>query len=384
MLQLVAGVVLCLCPAEFFAQSPGTSTSFSFWYEEWQSGVTISKLQAANVIIGAPSSAVPEIHKNGKHALQYVTYYQSHYKSAFLKDSSDLADVGFQVNGQVEKSVFGGQDNYVLCPNSVELKARVLRYLEGSLKQGFDGYFVDNTFLDPPAHLACGAAHPHIKSGALGGRAYLDLIAAVHQKMKQQNPSAILITNPGAPGWSDKLAAGSPSLWDVSDYVLWESYGYSSEAGPNHDRWKQTIEQSFIYAAQPDKARRILALSYPRSIAEARFAFAVARIFGFPCSANLGEKQQGKDEKGGHFGIFTNDLPADLGAALGSLPDRSSPLLHRSFTNGEIFANSGTTTEHIRVHAGATILLGGVPIKGSASPELELPPMTAAVVLARR
>jgi hypothetical protein len=376
---LVAGVAVCLFPFAFRAQSPAKPT-FAFWYEDWQPDTTLKKMGVANVIIGVPPNALPEIHKAGKRGLQYVTYYQSVFGTAFLKDKDDLANVGFTVGKDFQKSAFGRKDNYVLCPNSVELKARVLRYLDASLKQGFDGYFVDNTFLDPPAHEACAATHSHIRPGAHGGRAYLDLLAMVRERMKQSNPGAILVTNPGAPAWGDRIADGQPTLWDVSDYVLWESYGYTSETGEKHDRWKQTIEQSFIYAAEPDKARKILVLSYPQNVAEARFAFAVARIFGFKSSANLGEKQQGKSEDGGHFGVFANEIPLDLGEPVGPLPDRTSPLLHRTFRNGDIYANTGTVLQHVSSPRNRTIFVIGSP-HGKASSQLELMPLTAVIVL---
>ena len=39
--------------------------------------IPLKKVAPANVInIGVPPSAVPEIHKSGRRALQYVTYYQ--------------------------------------------------------------------------------------------------------------------------------------------------------------------------------------------------------------------------------------------------------------------------------------------------------------------
>ena len=104
----------------------------------------------------------------------------------------------------------------------------MFRFLDESIKQGFDGYFVDNTFVDPSAHEVCSAKHPHNKDGVVGGSAYLDLLQAVRLRIKEKAPTAILISNPGNPRWADDLASSKPSLWDISDLVLWESYGYSS------------------------------------------------------------------------------------------------------------------------------------------------------------
>jgi hypothetical protein len=382
-------ILLCFLGMLFYghrkttAQSHAAEDTFAFWYEPWQPDITLKKLQPANAIVGVPATAIPEIHKNGGRALQYVTYYQTHFKTAFLNDRNDLANVGFQVNGQFLKSAFGGEDNYVLCPNSVEVKARVLRFLDSTLKQGFDGYFVDNTFLQPASQEVCTANHEHIKQAVQGGRAYLDLLAAVRAKIKQQNASAILISNPGSPPWADHIASGQPSLWDISDYVVWESYGYTSSSDVKHDRWKQTIELSFNYSAMPDKAKKVLALSYPRNAAEARFAFAIARIFGFQWTANLGEKDANTAKEGGHFGTFFNETPYAVGEPVGQLPTEGAVLLHRAFTNGEIFANTSATSQRISLARGAKVLLGDAPAQEIRARELELAPMTAAIVVQR-
>ena len=135
-----AACCLSFClPATPVNPSNAAQDVFEFWYDPWKPDATLKKVEAANIIIGVPPSAVPEIHKSGRRALQYVTYYQSLLNRAFLKDREDLATVGFQVNGEYEKSAFGGVDNYVLCPSSAELQSRVLRFLDTSLQQGFDG-----------------------------------------------------------------------------------------------------------------------------------------------------------------------------------------------------------------------------------------------------
>ncbi len=364
--------------------SPGAAQDvFQFWYDPWQPDATLKKVGAANVIIGAPPSAVPEIHKSGRRVLQYVTYYQSVLNHPFLKDRQDLLNVGFQSNGEFEKSAFGGQDNYVLCPNSVELKSRVLRFLDSSLQQGFDGYFVDNTFLDPVAHQVCSAKHQHSQENEVGGRAYLDLLAAVRAKLKGRNPTALLITNPGNPWLAESLASGNPSLWDLSDLVLWESYGYTSYRGPKHDRWRNTIRESFRYAAMPEKEAKLLVLSYPEDLAQARFSFAVARIFGFKWTANLGESLQNTDKEGGDFGAFLNGIPSGLGEPLGSLPEISNPLLHRTFQHGEAFANTGTAPQTISLPKSSRVYIGDRTIEVTVQRTLNLEPMTAAVIIKR-
>jgi hypothetical protein len=379
---VIAILVFAFAPRKSRAQSSSANT-FAFWYEDWIPDTTIGKLQAANVIIGVPPSAVSEIHKSGRHALQYVTYYQSVFDHPFLKDEADLPKVGFHAKEEFEKSAFGGENNYVLCPNSVELKARALRYVEETVKQGYDGYFVDNTFLGQAAHEICNAPHGHVRDNINGWNAYVYLVAAVKNKLKQENPTALVIINPGKPSSIDRMPSGKTSLWDVSDYILWESYGYSSHRGSGHDRWKNTIDESFTFAAEPGRVKKIIALSYPEDLAEARFSFAVAKIFGFQWTANLGDRDQHNKEEGGHFGAFLNEVPFALGEPIGGLPEKATPLLHRDFQNGEAFANTGTTAQAISVPKGSAIYLGGQPVQTAAPGKLALGPMTAAIVVRR-
>jgi hypothetical protein len=360
------------------AQSHAAGDKFAFWYESWKPDVTLKKLQPADVVVGAPASAIPEIHKGGKRVLQYVTYYQSHIPGPFLTDINDIPNVAFRLKGAFLTSVFG-KDRYVLCPNSVQLRDRVLSYVDESLKQGYDGYFIDNTFIDPAAHAICDATHEHISRDITGGSSYVQLVAAVRQKLKVAKPDALLIVNPGSPGSLASIAPQGSSLWDLSDYVLWESYGYTSIAGPKHDDWKHTIDQSFAFAAAPDKARKILALSYPRNVEEARFAFAVAQIFGFKWTCNLGENQQDKNEDGGHYGAFLNDVPFDLGEPLGKLPVKDVHLSHREFSHGEIFVNTGDTAQSISIPRNE-VLAGSTNGSGHVK-TMQLAPMSAAILL---
>jgi hypothetical protein len=377
-LLLVASLAFAFAPRKSRAQSSYGNT-FAFWYEDWKPGTTINKLQAANIIVGVQPGALPEIHKSGRRALQYITYYQARFDTAFLKGADDLPNVGFQLNGEFVKSRFGGANNYVLCPNSVELKNRVLRFLDTSMQQGYDGYFLDNTYLDPAAHGICSARHQHINPGVTGGSSYVSLVAAVREKLKTSNPSALLILNPGNPASLASIAPDAKPLWDLPDYVLWESFGYSSLRGPHHDDWKHTL--SIAYGLNPDQRSKIIALSFPENVAEARFSFAVARIFGLKWTANLGEKQQGKNDDGGHFGAFLNDLPTGLGEPLGALPDKSSLLLHRTFQYGEVFANTGSSRQAIALPRFGRVYVGDQLEGTTASRKLILEPMTAAFVV---
>lgn len=363
------------------AQSNTSEGKAAFWYESWKPEVTLKKLQPAEIVIGAPATAIPEIHKSGKRVLQYVTYYQSHIPGPFLSDANDVPNVAFRLKGAFLTSVFG-KDRYVLCPNSAELHERVLRYAEESLKQGYDGYFIDNAYIDPAAHATCDATHAHLSRDVTGGSSYVQLVAAVRQKLRATKPGALLIVNPGTPGSLASIAPQASSLWDLSDYVLWESYGYTSIAGPKHDDWKHTIDQSFGYAAEPEKLRKILALSYPRNVTEARFSYAVAKIFGFKWACNLGENQQDKNEDGGHYGAFLNDVSFDLGEPVGKLPAKGTPMLHREFSRGEIFVNAGATEQSISIH-GDEVLVGSTDGNDHLK-TMPLAPMTAAILLRKR
>lgn len=353
----------------------------AFWYEEWQPGLTLSKLEPANVVIGVPPTAIPEIHKSGRRALQYITYYQARFNTAFLKNRDDLDNVAFRVNGQWVKSAFGGEDNYVLCPNSVELESRVLQFVDKSLQSGFDGYFIDNTFLEPAAHQQCTAQHKHLRRGLTAGEAYVDLVNAVQKRFKSANPAALLIINPGNPATLESIAPTAGSLWDVCDYVLWESYGYSSHRGAQHDRWDSTVQGSIAISHDPLKAAKILALSYPTDLAEARFSFATASVFGFSWSANLGERDEKSSRDGGRFGAFLNEIPFNLGKPVGPVPQRPERLLHRTFSNGEVFVNLGSNPQHISVAIRGVIFLGGQRAQKITSASFELPAMTSAIIL---
>jgi hypothetical protein len=248
----------------------GTATpTFAFWYSPWDPTVTPAAIKPADVVIGIDASKVATAHALGKRVMQYQTYYQSQPNSPLLSSTADLANVGFEINHQFVINIFGfPADSYVLCPNSVLLHQRVQQYVQQSLTSGYDGLFVDNTFLDPPAHLVCDGTHAHLDPSAEGGRAYLTLMSEVRQMIKARNPKAILMTNPGNPFWLDHIATGSPTLWDLSDYVLWEGWGYTAEA--QHDRWADYIPATNeMITAHPERIHQLVMLSYVKSVTEA-------------------------------------------------------------------------------------------------------------------
>ena len=337
------------------AQAAGKSSPplFAFWYEDWRPD-SWAKLQPANVIIGVPPKAVDEIHAHGGRALAYVTFYQSKFGTVFLRDRADLENVGFRTSEGFLPSAFGGKDNFVLCSNSTELARRVLAYVDQTLgRDHFDGLFIDNAYLPPAADDICDAKHQHIVPGARGGSAYVHLLSLITEAAHRRN--ATIIVNAGNPRVADGLKIEKQSLWDVADYIVWESYGYSSHVGGDHDRWPATIAQSMALASSPH-ARQVLALSYPRDRAEALFSFALARAFGFAYSANLGEADLKSEREGGHFGVFLHELPTDLGAAESALQAvQGATVLERRFNNGDVVVNTGSKTWSFKARESGTV-----------------------------
>lgn len=344
---------------------------FAFWYRTWNPTTTPAQVKPVDVVIGVAPAQVAGVHKLGKRVLQYQTYYQATPNTALLANLADLTNVGFQINRQFVPTAFGTPNWYVMCPNSLIFHKRVQQYVQSAIDSGYDGLMVDNTFFNPPAHLICDGPHSHLDPTAEGGRAFLALLAEVRQTLKAHNPPMMLLTNPGSPTWADEIAQGAPSLWDLSDYVVWESYGYAAYTDARHDRWTDTISRSYQLVQQaPDKAAKTLALSYVFDLGQARYAFAVARFFGMNWTANLGATP---------WGTYFNEIPFQLGNPLGALPPMS-PVLQRQFEHGQVFINNDVLPQTVTVPAG-TLYLGGSASTLSASTAVVLPPRTAAIVI---
>jgi hypothetical protein len=360
--------------------SSAVAHNFAFWYESWNPATTPAELSSADVVIGLAPGAISAAHSSGKLVLPYHTYYQAVPNSPLFTDLTDLANVGFQINQQFLPSAFGGTNNYVMCPRSAAIHQRVQQLVQRSLSLGYDGLFVDNAFIDPAAHAACDSTHAHIVGPDAGGAAYLQLLAEVRQTVKSKSANAMIISNPGNPDWADQMSTASPSLWDLSDLVLWESYGYTSFRVSGHDVWDDTFTKSFRYAGgAPDKAAKLLVLSYPETVTEARYSFAVARIFGFNWTANLGKNQQNTTDDGGHFGVFFAAIPYQLGKPVGPLPSPGL-VLNRTFEHGEVFVNADASTQTITAGPG-TIFLGDTTVQVSVPTNFDLPPRVAAIVI---
>ena len=348
--------------------SSATAPKFKFWYQPWNPQITPAAVKPADVVIGLEPFNVAKAHALGKLVMQYQSYYQAIPNSPLLTNTADLANVGFEINHQFVINIFGNPANsYVMCPNSVIFHQRVQQYVQEAINSEYDGLFVDNTFFDPPAHLVCDGAHAHVDPTVEGGRAYLTLLAEVRQTIKAHNPKAILMTNPGDPAWADLMVTGSPTVWDLSDYVLWESWGYTGFTDARHDNWADAIPKSYkVIAKDSENVSKLVMLSYVKSVTEARFAFAVARFFGFNWTANLG-------------GTYLNSIPFSLGEPIGTLPGQDS-VLHRAFEHGEVFVNTSAIPQSVTVPAG-TLYLGDTTQDAAASTVQELQPRTAAIVL---
>ena len=350
------------------------ATRFAFWYEPWASN-TLSQLGSPQVTIGVSPSVIPELHAANSRALAYVTYYQSSVPGTFITDISDLPSVGFVSNGDILMSLLD-PGWYVLCSNSVELRRRVVAHIRSLTASGYDGLFVDNTILNPAAHASCNANHHHVISNERGDDSYLSLLAIARTELQKSNSQSMLITNPGDPAWADRLGTGQENLWNISDFVLWESYGYSALNGTAHDNWQSTIELSATYAADPLKASKIIALSYPKTRQEALFSFAIARMFGFRWTANLGE-----DGREGHFGLFTSSMPFSLGVPQGVLYSAQNGVLARRFTNGITYANTTESAQPIPIPEDGQLITDTGQQAITANVTVSLPSHAAAVLL---
>ncbi len=320
----------------------------AFWYEPLAQGPALSRLAGSQVVVGVSPDGVSAVHSINARALAYVTYYQSSAPGQYISSTADLPAVGFLDNGQFAPSMLD-PGWYVLCPNSVELRHRVAVQLNSLLNQGYDGLFVDNTFLAPPAGMACQANHAHVTPGQRGDDSFLHLLGEVRAALEPSVARAVLISNPGNPVWADQLGTGQTTLWDLSDFVLWESYGFSSDLN-QHDNWQNTLAESWKYAADPARATKIIALSYPTNMHEALFSFALARMFGFRWAANLGVSGGS-----GHYGEFTSSMPFSVGVPQGSLY-KSGRVLARRFSNGIAYANTGLSPVSIAIPDGGQLI----------------------------
>lgn len=378
--RLVSHIVLSLILAGILAApimlAGQTATpQFSFWYEPWRNGTAFEKLGRPKIIIGLSPSDVPNVHSLGSRALPYVTFYQGRFGGPFLKDQADLANVGFWDGQAYLPSIFGGKDNYVLCDNSKLMHDRVLAYVNKMLTEShFDGFFVDNTYVPPAARQVCQSKnHPHVTPGARGDDAFLELLSEFRALVKKTSPSAVIVTNPGGPTVADRLGTGKLNLWDLSDYVVWESYGYSLYRDQRHDDWKQALAMSFTLPSA--KRHKILALSYPLNTGEALYAYAIAKIFDMEWTANVGESQTE-----GHFGAFTGKVPYDLGDPVGEMQGTlTSNTISRKFAHGEAVANISTAPVKITVPAGYRLYLGDNVSQTPKATDTSIAPHTAAI-----
>jgi len=286
---------------------------------------------------------------------------------------ADLPEVGFEIGGTFVLNPFGHPNSYIMCPNSTTVHKRVQLYVQSALNAGYDGLMVDNTFFNPPAHKVCDATHPHVESGVQGGRAFLTLLGEVRQQLNAHKSNMLLVTNPGSPTWANEIAPGSPTLWDLSDLVVWESYGYAPFADARHDVWDSAIARSFqLVQDSPAKAAKTLALSYVFNVSEARYAFAVARLFGMNWTANLGATP---------WGSYFNQIPYKLGNPAGPLPS-PGPLLQRNFEHGQVFINASSVAQTIDVPPG-TLYLGANTSAITTSTQMVLQPRTAAILISQ-
>jgi len=262
----------------------------------------------------------------------------------------------------------------VLCDNSMATRQRALDKLTASIGSGYGGLFVDNAAQVPQT---CTASHPHLKDGQRSDDSYLTLLGDVQAKLKTISTAPLLIANAGDISVADSTGTGSNAgaMWTIADFVLWEGFAYEVDlpGSATRDRVDSTVANCQVYGADATKAAKILALSYPKTSQEALLSFALARIFGFAWTANIGS-----DGTEGHWGEFVLSMPWSVGDPQGNLYVQSA-LLARRFTNGVVYANTGSSAVTINFPQPGTLVLadGQATVTQNAS----LAPHAGAVLL---
>lgn len=180
------------------------------------------------------AETIPDIHRRHARAIQYVTYYEAAPGTAFLHDVPDAERVVFSHRRRLLESVFDPEHEYVLCPNSRELLRRIAAQLASTLSQGYDGVFIDKAFQPPASSLICDSHHDHVQPGRTGMDAFLHLLAGL-DRQRRSRPDFLLIVNMSNPSFADTMRSGKLDVWKLADYVVWESFGFSSEPAGRHE-----------------------------------------------------------------------------------------------------------------------------------------------------
>lgn len=369
-----------------------TSHKFQFWYEQWDPSTTPRKLAWADVVIGLNGIAPPVAVASAgtPQTLVYVTYYQDTYQDeggvaqTFMKTAADVPLLALERGGVVQTSDFtqGNPGWDVLCDNSTELRNRVFAHLAAITKAGYGGLFVDNAAQVPQA--CTSTSHQHLNPGQRSDDAYLTLLGDVQAQLKQLATAPLLIANAGDPTVADQTGTGSNmgAMWTIPDFVLWEGYGYYDSddpdaTGTSHDQIAATLQKSLVYGADASKAAKVLALSYPQTQQEALLSFAMARIFGFAWTANVGDEQTS-----GQWGLFAASMPWSVGNPQGNLYLQGG-LLARRFTNGVIYANTGATAVTVNIPQAGQLVTAASQSSVSQGLSLSLDPHAAVVLLSQ-
>ncbi len=371
---------------------PQTSHRFQFWYELWDPGTTPAKLAWADVVIGLNGITPPsaKASSGAPQVLPYVTYYQDTYKDmggvsrTFIRTPEDVSLLALERAGAVQTSAFkqGNPGWNVLCDNSMDMRQRAFAHANAIVAAGYGGLFVDNAA--QTAQTCTSHSHQHLQPGQRSDDAYLVLLGDVQKQLKQLAGTSLLIANAGDPAVADQTGTGSNTgaMWSIPDFVLWEGYAYYDSEDPdagntNRDQVATTVQKSLVYGADATKAAKVLALSYPKTQQEALLSFALARIFGFAWTANLGDGQTQ-----GHWGVFGASMPWSIGTPEGNLYMQAG-LLSRRFTNGIAYANTGTASVTLNLPQSGQLVTAAGQSSVSQDVSVTLEPHAAAVLLAR-
>jgi hypothetical protein len=179
---------------------------------------------------------------------------------------------------------------YTTCPNSAELRRRVLARVDAALRDGAGGFFIDNGYFDDlGARTACeSTTHAHVYGELTGAASFLGLLTELVAHAKRHDARAVVLVNEGVP---DETRFYGASIDDLADGIVWESYLFTTYVPRERhaSQWDEVYRAS-VERERAQPRRRTYVLSYPWDRDEAFFAFATAKLCALPFAASLGRQ----------------------------------------------------------------------------------------------
>jgi hypothetical protein len=361
---------------------------FAFWYQDYVSrrdpNSTLRRIGNSPLVIG-PNATVAgfDVNEAGRALLPYLTLYQSsRWAPMFPRNASPE-----EISRGIEKIAFfnpaisfvDGLPGYVptifsrpnnveydarriqftVCPNSTDLHAAVLAFAQEQLERGASGFFVDSGFNDDlAAYMQC-VSHKHkhwYGEDLTGAQAFLGLLLDLASAVKRHKPNGLVLVNDGVP--SETRFYGS-DFWSIADGQLWEAFLRTSHADQARHvvAWNYTFNRALRAASSRRReGRQTYVLSFPWDRDEAFLCYATAKLFDFPWSAGIGDKDKAHQTFGGFFGTFPDLLAIRLGRPQDERDggDKIGEVYVRKYSAGMVIVNP-TATAHT-----ATVPLGAV------------------------